>query len=102
MHVDGTVSRPAEAVAETEKRALGLADRLGESLDLGDGKAGDCRSPFWSLIAQVRFELTRRVGVFLEIVPVGVAVAEEDVHHGAGEGAVGARLQADGDVRLFH
>ena len=40
--------------------------------------------------AQMRFELARRVGVAFEIVPVGFAVAEQAVHHRAGQRAVGA------------
>ena len=102
MHVDGTVPRAAEAVAEAEEGAPGLADRLGKGLDLGDGKAGDRGGPLRRPVAQVCLELARRVGVFLEIIPVGKSIAEEDVHDRAGEGAVGAGLEADGDIRLLH
>ena len=53
-------------------------------------------------VCQVRFELARAVGVFLEVRPVGVAVAEQHVHDGAGERPVGAGLQAQRQVGLLH
>ena len=51
---------------------------------------------------QVRFELARAVGVLLEVRPVGVAVAEQHVHDGAGERPVGARPHAQREVGLLH
>ena len=51
---------------------------------------------------QVRFELARAVGVFLEIRPVGEAIAEQHVHDGAGERAVGAGPHAQRQVGLLH
>ena len=53
-------------------------------------------------VLQMRFQLARAVGVFLQIRPVGVAVAEQHVHDGAGKRAVGAGPHAQRQVGLLH
>ena len=50
----------------------------------------------------MRFQLARRVGVFVEIVPVGLAVAEQAMHHRAGERRVGAGLHQHREIGLLH
>ena len=50
---------------------------------------------------QMRFQLARAVGVLLQVRPVGVAVAEQHVHHRAGERAVRARPQHEAEVGLL-
>ena len=102
VHVVGAVARAGEAVAETE---IGLgcgADHLGEGLDLGDAQAGDGARPLGRARPQMRFQLARAVGVFFQIRPVGVAVAEQHVHHRAGERTVRAGPDAQGQIRLLH
>ena len=47
-------------------------------------------------------ELARRVGIVVEIVPIGVAVAEQAVHDGARQRAVGAGLYQHRQVGLLH
>jgi hypothetical protein len=39
---------------------------------------------------------------FLKVGPVGMAITKQDVHHGTGECAIGAGLQAQRHVRLLH
>ncbi len=58
--------------------------------------------PFRRPRLEVHLELARNVGVLLEVVPIGIAVAEEDVHHRAGERGIGAGLEAERDVGLLH
>jgi hypothetical protein len=48
------------------------------------------------------FQLSRTVGVAVQIRAIGVAVAKQHVHHAASEGAVGAGTQDDPDVSLLH
>ena len=50
----------------------------------------------------MRFQLARRVGVLVEIVPVRLAVAEQAMHHRAGERAVGAGLHHHREIGLLH
>ena len=50
----------------------------------------------------MRFEFSRRIGVTFEIIPVGVAVAEQTMHHRAGERAVGAGPDQHRQVGLLH
>ena len=50
----------------------------------------------------MRFEFARRVGIALEIIPVGFAVAEQAMHHRAGQRAVGAGPDQHGEVGLLH
>ena len=47
-------------------------------------------------------ELARRVGVALEIIPIGLAVAEQAMHHRAGERAVGAGPDQHRQIGLLH
>ncbi len=50
----------------------------------------------------MRLQLARRVGVFVEIIPVGLAVAEQAMHHRAGERAVAAGLHQHRQIGLLH
>ncbi len=102
MHVGGAVARAAEAIAEAEIGALALGDELGERLDGLDRTAGDLRRPFGRTRAHMLLELARRVGVFFEILAVRKAIAEQAVHHRAGERAVGAGAHQHGEVGRLH
>ena len=65
-------------------------------------RPGDGAGPGRRLVLQVRFQLARAVRVFFQIRPVGVTIAKQHVHHRAGQRAVGAGLQAQGEVGLLH
>jgi hypothetical protein len=82
------VALAGEAVAEPEKALLARADEDGEFLDLGDAEAGDRRRPFRRAGGKMGFQLRRRIGEAGKIVAVGMAVAEEHMHDGAGERTV--------------
>jgi hypothetical protein len=102
VHVDGAVARTREAVAEADVGALRRADQPGEVLDLGRAQAADRRRPFRAARLEVGLELARCIGVFLEIGPVGVTVAEEHVHDRAGERPVRSRPHHHLHVCLLH
>ena len=102
MHVDHAVALASEAETETEIGALGRADEPGEGLDLLDRQAGDGGSPLRIAAFQMLREFVRMIGVALEIIPIRKAVAEENVHHCAGERPVGARLHQERHVGLLH
>ncbi|OWK24137.1 hypothetical protein AJ87_26205 [Rhizobium yanglingense] len=91
MHGDRAVALAGEAVAEAEIGFLRRTDELCEGFDLIHRETGDRGRPFRRLRLEVRFETCRIVGIFCHIGPVGVAVAEGDVHDGAGERRIGAR-----------
>ena len=91
MHVVGAVAGAGEAVAQPEIGARRGAHHLRKGLDLGDGQAGDGAGPLGRARCEMRFQLARAIGVFLEVRPVGEAIAEQHVHDGAGQRAVGAR-----------
>ena len=55
-----------------------------------------------SRASHVRGELVRRVGVALQIIPVGFAVAEQAMHHRASQRAVGAGPDQHRQVGLLH
>ena len=50
----------------------------------------------------MRFEFARGIGVFLEIGPIGIAIAEQHMHDGAGERAIGAGPDQQLDIGLLH
>ncbi len=102
VHVDRAVARAREAVAEPEEGALVVADQPREGLDGLGRAAGDARRPGRIARFDVRGELVRRVGVALQIIPVGFAVAEQAMHHRAGQRAVGAGPDQHRQVGLFH
>ena len=47
-------------------------------------------------------EFARGIGVFLKIGPIGMAIAEQHMHHRAGECPVGAGANQHLDIRLLH
>ncbi len=102
VHVVRTVALAGEAVAQPEERARGGADEAGKAFDLGNGEAGDGARPLGRLVGQMRLEFLRHIGVAVHVVPVGEPLAEQYVHDGAGERAVGAGLHAQRDVGLGH
>ena len=102
MHLRGAVAAAGKAIAEAEEGALGFADRAGKGLDLLDRNAANRRRPFRAASFEMRLELTRAIGIFFHIFAIGIAVAEQRMHHAAGERAVGARPQDDLDVGLLH
>ena len=102
MHGDRAVSLAREAVAEAKEAARRLTDQAGEALDRLDREAGDRRRPLRRAGGEMGLQLVGYVGVFRQIVAVGVAVAEEHVHDGAGERRIGAGAQDQRDIGLFH
>ena len=102
MHVGRPVARAREAIADAEVAPLRLADECREGLDVGGRNVADLRGPFRSFRLEVLREVLGRVGEFLEIGPVGMAVAEQHMHHRAGERPVGAGADQHLDVRLPH
>src|SRR4029453_1415200 len=57
MHLRRAIAAAGEAVAETEERALGLADGAGKRLDLLYRHARDRRRPLRRPGLQMRFQL---------------------------------------------
>ena len=102
MHVGGAVARAGEAIAEPEIGALAFADEAGERLDRLGRTAGDPRRPGRIARAQMLGKLARRVGVAVEIIPIRLAVAEQAMHHRAGERAVGAGPDQHRQIGLLH
>ena len=90
MHVGRAIARARKAIAETDVALLGAAVEAREVHDLGLGEARDASRPGGVTRAQMLPQLAREVGVFREVVEVGEAVAEQHMHHGAGERAIGA------------
>ena len=101
VHVGRAVARTREPVADPHIGALGPSVERGEGLDLLGRKARDPGGPAGSARLQVSLQLGWAVGVFLHELPVGVAVAEQNVHDRAGERAVGAGPERQMDVRLL-
>ena len=102
VHVRGAVALAGEAVAEPEERALVAADQRRERFDIVDGEPGDRARPVRIARADMRLEPPRIVGVTGHIIAVGMAVAEQHVHHRAGERAVGPRPQPQRQIGLPH
>jgi len=102
MHVDRTVARAREAIAKPEETPRRLADQLGKGLDLGHRNIADLRCPFRRPGFQMRLELRRDISVLRQILAVGMAVAEQHMHDGAGECTIRARTNEQLDVRLLH
>jgi hypothetical protein len=102
MHIDRAVPRTRESIAETKIGALVVADELGESFNGFHRRSGDPRCPLRIARAQMFGQFARRVGISLEIVPIGFVVAEQAMHHRAGERAVGTRANEYRQVRLPH
>ena len=101
MHGGGSVARAGEAVAEPEIAVLRPAVEAGEGLDLLHRQAGDGGGPFGRARGEMALQLGRHVAVAGEIVAVGVAVAEEDVHDATGKRAVGAGAEGQVHVGLL-
>ena len=101
VHVDGTVAAPREPIAEPEETPLGGADQLGEVFDLDHGQASDRRCPGRRLGLQMALEFPGRIGVFLQICPVRVAIPKQHMHDRCRQRAIGARPQDQAKVRLL-
>src|ERR1700685_2875006 len=102
MHMAAAVARARETVTEPEIGALALAGEARKFLDRLRRAAGDARRPLRVARAQMLLELMRRVGVAFQIIPVSVAIAEQAMHHRAGERAVGAGPDQDRQIGLLH
>ena len=102
MHLRGAVAAAGEAIAKAEESAPGLADCARESLDLGSRHAANCGRPFRRTRLQMRLKLVRTIRVFRHIGAVGQPLAEQHMHHAAGERTIGAWPQDDLDVGLLH
>ena len=66
------------------------------------GVPGDRRRPSRIAGAQMRLEFARRVGVFFKIIPIGLAVTEQAMHHRAGKRAIGPGLDQHRQIGLLH
>src|SRR6516162_8960247 len=102
MHVRRAVALAREAVAEAEEASLRPPDEGGELFDFSDANAGDRARPSGIARPYVRLEFVRRIGIALEIVPVGPSVTKQNVHDGAGERSVRAWPHAQGEIGLPH
>ena len=98
VHVGRAVAAAGEAVADADEGAVGGAVQAGEGLDLLHREPGDCRCPLGAAGGEVRLELGRAVGVAGHEAAVRIAVAEGDVHGGAGQRRV--RAGAQGQVHV--
>ena len=101
VHVHRPVALPAEAVAQAEVGARRGPDHPGEALDGVRRHPGDAFRPLRGPVREVALQVVRTVGVAGEVVAVRVAVAEEHVHHRAGERAVGAGTHAHEEIGLL-
>ena len=101
MHVDRTIALACKAVAEAKKTAWMAANKVGESFDVSHGYATNGLCPGRCTRGEVGLKFARTVGVFVEIVAVGIAVAKQHVHHTAGQRAVGAGLNTQEQIGLF-
>ena len=97
----GAVAAAAEAVMAADEGGLGLPVEPGEGDDLLDRQAGDPGRPFRRARRHVRGQLVRRIGVAAQVVPVGIAFLEQDMHDGHGQRAVGAGTHREMDVGLL-
>ena len=100
MHVGRAIAAAAEAVMAADERGLGLAVEPREAHDLLDREAGDLGRPLRRAGRDVGGQLVRRVGVAAQVIPVGIALLEEDVHDADRQRAVGARPDRKVDVGL--
>src|SRR5262249_9228919 len=80
-----------ETVTEPQESALSLTDQTGKGLDRLDRATGNRGRPFGVARAQMFGKFARRVRIAFEIIPIRFLVAEQAMHHRAGERAVGAR-----------
>ncbi len=102
MHVDGAVARAGKAVAEPKEGALVGGDEPCKFLDRLHRTSGDGRGPLRRPRLHMRLQFARHVGVAVEIIPVGGAVAEQAMHHRTGQRAVGAGLDQHREIGLLH
>src|SRR5262249_42381734 len=80
VHVRCTVARTRKPIAEPEESSLVLADQLRKLLDGFNRRARDRRGPIRTTRAKMRFEFAWCVGIFFEIGPVGLSLAEKTMH----------------------
>src|SRR6201999_3810888 len=83
MHLRRAVAAAGKTIAETEEGPLGLADQPGERFDLRDRHARDRRGPFRRAGLKMRLEFAWAIGVALKIIAIGIALAEQHMHHRA-------------------
>ena len=102
VHIRRAISLAREPVAKPEEGALRRADQPRERLYLVNRQPGDRRRPVRRARPQMLLEPLRIIGVSLQIVAVGQAVAEQNMHDRAGQRAVGSGLQDQANVGLFH
>ena len=90
MVIDARVvtAQCARDVRTAKERALMSPDERRECLDLLDPEPRDGARPLRRTIAKVGFERRGRVRIARHIIAVGEAIAEEHVHHRAGERAI--------------
>ena len=103
MHVDRAVALSAKSRSRAGKKRASFAptSRANSSI-VSDRAAGDRARPIPASASQMRLEFARHVGVAVEIVAVGIAVAEQAMHDRAGERAVGAGPDQHRQIGLLH
>ncbi|MNI12486.1 hypothetical protein D3C73_656710 [compost metagenome] len=102
MHGRRAVALAGKPVTEAKESLLRRADQTSKILDLLDRKTGDFRRPLRRTGSQMCFEASRIIRIFRHIFPVGITVAEGDMHQGAGECCIGAGAKDNLHVGLFH
>src|SRR5262252_9664643 len=102
MHVGSTVARARKPVPETEISALGRPNEPRKGLDRFSVAAGDACRPLRTPRAYMFGEFAWRIGVAIEIIPVGLAVSEQTMHHGTSERAVGTGTDQHRQIGLLH
>ena len=101
MHVGGTIAAAAEPVMAADEGGLALPEQPGEGHDLLHRKAGDLRRPLRRAFGDMGCQFVRRVGVAAKVIPVGIALLEEDMHDAHRQCAVGARPHGEVHVGLL-
>ena len=90
VHVGRPVAAAREPVAGADERPFGIAIEAGELLDLFDRQAGDSGGPGRAARLQMRLQSLRTIGKPRHVDTIGPVFPESDVHHRAGQGAIGA------------
>src|SRR5262249_57608366 len=102
MHVRCAVARTRKPIAESEESSLVLADQLRKLLNGFNRRACDRRGPIRTTSAKMRFELAWCVGIFFEIGPVGLSIAEKTMHDRARQCTVCSRFDQNRQIGMLH
>ena len=98
MHGRRAVARAGETKAQPQEAARGAAVEPGEIDDLLGREAGEGGRPIRRLVGEMGLDLGAEIGVAREIVAVGEALLQQDMHHRQRQRAVAARPQDQRNV----